>query len=281
MVKRQNSNTTYYNTEAQDVTKPNNPVITDSQLSERETEDNSKVIREFIKYCNENKLQEAYNMLTDDCKELLYSTIDIFKQNYINQIFKTQKSYKLELWAENNNYYTYIITYIEGNPLQTGGYNFNENYIDYVTVVKNTDEFKLNINQFIKKEDLNIEKKDNNFEITVNSRMIYMNYETYNISIKNNTQKTVLINDGKTTNSIYLLDSDDIKYISLVNELTTSILTIEPKYTKTFNLKFNKNYNTDVKIKNIQINNIYLDKEKYDSNPNDENLGKTNITISL
>ena len=265
----------------QDVKKPNNPVITDEKIDQKDVEDNSQIIDTFVKYCNDNKLQEAYNMLTNDCKELLYSTIDIFKQNYINQIFKTQKSYKLELWAQSNNYYTYRITYIEGNPLQTGGYSSSKNYIDYVTVVKNSSEFKLNINQFIKKENLNREKEDNNFEITVNSRTVYMNYETYNITIKNNTEKTVLLNDGKTTKNIYLLDNNDIKYTSLVNELATSILMINPKYTKTFNLKFNKTYNTNIKITNMKIDDIYLDKEKYDLNPNDVNLEKTNIAIDL
>ena len=183
MVKRQNTNTTY-NIEAQDVTKPNKPVITDSKLSEKETEDNSKIIKEFVEYCNENNLQEAYNMLTNDCKEQIYNTIDIFKQNYVNQIFKTKKSYKLELWIENNNYYTYRITYIEGNPLQTGGYNSGNNYVDYITVVKNNNELKLNIGQFIKKEILNKQKENDNINITINSRLVYFYYQTYNIFIR-------------------------------------------------------------------------------------------------
>ena len=285
LVKEQNKNITYRNIEAQDVEKPSTPIMSASQsnekLSEKEIEDNSNIIKTFVKYCNESNLQEAYNMLTDDCKEQLYKTLDIFKTNYINQIFKGQKSYKLELWTENDNYYTYRITYIDGNPLQTGGYNSNNNYVDYITIVKNDNEFKLNVNQFIKKENLNKEKIDDNFEITVNSRNIYMNYESYNITIKNNTQKTVLINDGKTAKNIYLLDSDDIKYMSLVNELTTGILTINPQYKTTFNLKFNKIYNANIKTENMQINDIYLDKEKYDLNPQDENLEKTNITIDL
>ena len=153
--------------------------------------------------------------------------------------------------------------------------------MDYITVVKKQNEFKLNLNQFIKKENLNKQKIDNNFEITVNSRTIYMNYETYNITIKNNTEKTVLLNDGKTTKNIYLLDKDDIQYMSLINELSTNTLTIEPQHTTTFNLRFSKIYNTDIKIANMQINGIYLNKEEYDLNPNNENLEKINITISL
>ncbi len=282
MVKQQNSNTTtYYNTEAQDVTKPNNPVITDQKINQKEVEDNSNIIKTFVEYCNENKLHEAYNMLTDDCKEQIYNTEDIFKENYINQIFKTKKSYKLELWAKNNNYYTYRIIYTDGNALQTGGYNSKNNYMDYVTVVKYNNDFKLNINQFIKKENLNKQKIDNNFEITINSRTVYMDYESYNITVKNNTEKTILLNDGKNTKDIYLLDNSDIKYTSLINELATSLLTINSKYTKTFNLKFNKTYNTNIKITNMEINNIYLDKEKYDLNPNDEDLERVNITIDL
>ncbi len=267
--------------QAQDVTKPNNPVITDSKLNEKEVEDNSQIIKTFVEYCNENKLQEAYNILTNDCKEQLYSTIDIFKQNYINQIFKTKKSYKLELWAESNNYYTYRITYIAGNVLQTGGYDTENNYIDYITIVKNDNEFKLNLNQFIKKENINKKNENDYINITINNRLIYLNYETYNITIENKTNNTILLNDKKALRSMYLLDRNDVQYISMINEIPASMLTITPKSNTTINLKFNKIYNADVRITSMKINDIYLNKEEYDLNPNNENLEKINITINL
>ena len=269
------------NAELQDITKPNNPVITDSKLKEKEVEDNSQIIKTFVQYCNEKKVEEAYNMLTDDCKSEVYGTIDAFEASYINQIFLSEKSYKLELWANSGNYYTYRITYIEGNILQTGGYNSGNDYVDYITIVKKGNEFKLNINQFIKKENINKSQKNSNIEITINTRTVYLNYEYYNINIKNNTNKTILFNDGKNAKNIYLQDTNGIQYISLINELATSILTIEPQYAKTFNLKFNKIYNEDIKVENMQINNIYLDKEKYDLNFNDETLERINVTIDL
>ena len=283
MIKQQNKNKTSFNNniQAQDVTKPNNSVITDSKLNEKEVEDNSQIIKTFVEYCNENKLQEAYNILTNDCKEQLYSTMDIFKQNYINQIFKTKKSYKLELWAESNNYYTYRITYITGNVLQTGGYDTENNYIDYITVVKNDNEFKLNLNQFIKKENINKKNENDYINITINNRLIYLNYETYNITIENKTNNTILLNDKKALRSMYLLDRNDVQYISMINEIPDSMLTITPKSNTTINLKFNKIYNADVRITSMKINDIYLNKEEYDLNPNNENLEKINITINL
>ena len=103
----------------------------------------------------------------------------------------------------------------------------------------------------------------------------------YNITIKNNTSNTILLNDGKTTKNIYLTDKDDVKYTALINEIPINTLTIAPQRTKTLNLKFNKTYNANTTIKNIQIKNIYLNKEKYDLNSNDESLEKLNISIDL
>ena len=67
----------------------------------------------------------------------------------------------------------------------------------------------------------------------------------------------------------------------MINELPTNILTIKQQQEKTFNLKFNKAYNTDTKIVSLEINDIYLNKEEYDLNSNNENLEKINITINL
>ena len=90
-----------------------------------------------------------------------------------------------------------------------------------------------------------------------------------------------MINDGNTPRDILLIDSNDIEYTSAVNEIPTSSLQFAPKEVKTISVKFNKVYNTNVKIKSMQINNIYLNKNQYDENLEQEKCDKTSINIQL
>lgn len=58
-------------------------------------QENKKFVSEFIDYCNDNKIQEAYQMLSEECINKKYPTIDKFKSEYINKIFTYKKEYKI------------------------------------------------------------------------------------------------------------------------------------------------------------------------------------------
>ena len=69
---RENNKTnTITNTNKSNVYKPQETVIGGSDISEEKQEKNSNIINTFVEYCNKGELQKAYNMLTDECKDLL------------------------------------------------------------------------------------------------------------------------------------------------------------------------------------------------------------------
>ena len=284
IVKQQNKNenSNLQNTPpiAQDITKPEEPILTQKPLNETEKEQNSQIIANFVKLCNEKNIEQAYELLSNGCKEEIYYNIDIFKNNYINTIFSTEKEYSLELWATFNNTTTYQITYYEGNLLQTGGNISEGNFVDYITIVEENSMLKLNIGKLICKEIKNKIAENCGIQVTVQSRSVYMDYEIYRITVKNNTKNTILLNDGTATN-IVLLDENDNEYASLVYEIANNTLILEPGYQKTFDLKFNKIYNANSQIRYMEIRDIYLNKEQYDSMQNKEELEKTTIQIKL
>ena len=41
----------------------------------------------FVQYCNEGKINEAYNLLSDDCKAQMYTNVEDFKTRYYNHVF--------------------------------------------------------------------------------------------------------------------------------------------------------------------------------------------------
>lgn len=282
MIRKQNEksqNEIKQGTVANDITKPDESIISQDKLTEKEAKDNSDFIEQFVEFCNQKKIDEAYNLLTDDCKTELYPTRELFISNYMNQIFEEQVNYELQLWYTVSNCYTYRITYNRGNLLQTGGQGNSSNFLDYITLIKQNGEYKLNINKFIRKQQLSKQGSSNGIDVTINSKCIYVDYEIYNITVQNNTKNTILLNDGTNANNFSLLGRNSSTFSSVISELPMSNLTLEPQYRKTIDIKFNKIYMTRSELEAMQMTNIYLDKQQYDTKQ--ENAEKITIKINL
>ena len=264
-----------------DYTKPVQSVITGEIVSEEKTTENTNIIKEFVDYCNKKEYQKAYELLTKDCKKEFNNNINTFINNYYKKIFTTQKTYSLELWLNMDNSYTYKIKYYQDNLLETGASNLDENIEDYITIMKEDNEDRISINGFIKEKTINKSKKLNDIEIIVNSKKIYKNYETYDITIRNFSNKAILISDGNDNDDIYLLDSRNVKYSSFINEIPVDNLLLKSGYEKNISIRFNKMYTVYRNVEKIEFCNIILDEEKYMNTPNKENIETTKISIEL
>ena len=58
-------------------------------------------------------------------------------------------------------------------------------------------------------------------------------------------------------------------------------MVIQENYQRTFNVKFNRNYQGISDTSELQMNNIILDYEEYLNNSGDENLQTTSIKINI
>jgi len=152
--------------------------------------------------------------------------------------------------------YTYRIDFTEdmlatGKPAQTS-------IIDYYTVVKNNDEYKLNINKFVGIENINKETTKENVLINVKRKKIYMDYEIYDIEVENNTQITVMLDDMRRTDNIYVEDNNEQKYFWYNSEIIESNIKIRKGHNQEFSIKFNKGYNTSNNSERIVFKNVIL-----------------------
>ena len=66
-------------------------VVSGDKVSNKQ-KDMIKVIDEFFKYCNEQKIQEAYDLLTEECKDELYSSLQVFYETYYKSYIKRIKT---------------------------------------------------------------------------------------------------------------------------------------------------------------------------------------------
>ena len=103
--------------------------------------------------------------------------------------------------------------------------------------------------------------------------------KTYNITIKNKTDKTILLSEGIDGNDICLIDSNEVEYDSILNEIPLVNLELKPGMEKTIDIRFYKMYNLYRTIESINFKNIIADKDSYDINK--ENANKVNISIDI
>ncbi len=240
---------------SEDIT--NNSVQNETEIIESITS-NQEAIRVFIKFCNEGKIEFAYNMLTDDCKEYLYPSKNEFVKNYYNNFFDTKKEAVISTY--NNNIYRVGLS---EDSISTGYADKNrEAVIDYITVTNN---YKLSISSFVKKEKINKTQENEYISINIKEKYIYADYEIYAINVKNLTKADIYLNEP--TNSDLFIQDKNRNNINLnIDEYIEDDFKIISEQEKNMSLKFNRIYDGRNITSNIVFNNIkIINKLYYDS----------------
>lgn len=232
------------------------PTITDSDVSEEVVQSDTELIEKFITNSNEGKVEEAYQLLSKDCKEELFPTVQDFYNNYYKDIFNEKKSYDVEVLA-NYGVVTYKIKLLP--DIMASGKVSDEYIEDYYTVITEEKEKKLNIHNFIRKREVEKTTKEQNLEIEVFNRFVYYDDEQYEISFKNTGTQTIVLDSKEATNTVYLKDNNGVKYSWFGNEISNNQLILEAGETRTLRIKFNKVYNPNRKEKSISFTDIKID----------------------
>ena len=250
------------NTITKDDHKPTTSVITGDNVSEDVTDKNKNEIDNFVNYCNNKEFDKAYGLLTEDCKAEFGNKIENFKKQYVEKVFNKDKTYNMELWLNEGNEYTYKVTFLENNLLSTGGQNLDNNIQDYITIINNNNENKININGFIKKEAINKSNSEANVDIKINSKKIYKNYEIYNLTIRNRNEKSIGLTDSKSGKNICIVDENNIEYGALLNDISMENLEVKPAFEKNIDIKFNKIFDKNKDVEKLLLKNVIIDYKK-------------------
>ena len=237
---------------------PTESVLTGEEMTKNQMQMVS-TIYQFVDYCNAQNIEEAYNLLSQECKEELYTNIDIFTNNYVTPIFNNQnKIAAIENWGGN----TYKVQ-IKDNPLTTGINNTQDVFEDYITIViDDNGENKLNINNYIGREEINKVGSIENIEITVLRSDTYMDYQTYTFKVVNNSTNEILLDDKVNMDSLYIVDQNNLKLSAYTHEISTEELRIMPRETREITIKYYNNYIYGDYIQSINFSRIILNYNK-------------------
>lgn len=238
--------------------RPSKTIITGDNVVQDDYNKDEEFIKKFINFCNDKDVNSAYNLLSKDCKECLYETLEEFRVEYYEKIFSTKKEFNLQSWVNNNNYHTYRIRYTE-DFLSSGIYDDIKMEEDYITIDNSASDTKINVNGFICKEFINKDIDSNGIKMTVTGKNNFLNYEEYLIKIKNCTDSNIIIDAGDNSNSIELFDENNVKYMARKMDIKNLNSELLVNVTRTLKIRFDKNYNPKVKSKYIKFSDIITD----------------------
>lgn len=254
-----------------------NPIISGGELGTNTASNNQKLIDDFIVACNNGDIELAYSYLSSDCKNKVFSSIDDFKDRYYTPIFSTKKEYNIENWISMDDLYTYRVSFV--NDILSSG-TISNNIEDYITVVNEEGEKKLNIFRYIKNDIINKSEENDILKIEVIDRDIYDEYEVYNIKASNKSQKTIMINRAEDNDGISVKYQDnDVQYSAFITEIYDQNLILNPNQEKYISIKINKIYNGKNDLDYMTFSDIINDKDTFDKTDNINNYSDFSTLI--
>lgn len=247
--------------------------VTSEKKEERTYTGEKTQLEKFAYYCNQKDYEKAYDLLSEDCKQVLYPNIEIFKSNYCDEYFDSDKTVEFQLWSGS----TYQAK-IRNNVMSTGEYVDKKFTEDYITV---DDEGKLNIDNFVRREKYTQTQINNsNIIVKIDNIEIFKEYSIVNISLMNKTRNTIKLDTLETDSNIYILDNKNVKYNVSVSEITQNQVSVIPSETKQIPLKFYIEEREDLDINKLKINKIIQNQELYEqSAENYKDYAKVEIEL--
>lgn len=212
------------------------------------------LVDKYFNYCNNGEYENAYNLITKECREKLYPTLEQFTA-YVNFVFEGKKKiYNIQNYSIYENKYIYSIRILDDILANgtTDGYSY---YEEKLVLIEENGEFKLSIGEYIGDENPNIQVEDENMIVEITNKSVDYETETYTIKITNKTDKYIVIADNTQDNEI-VLDVDG----QARHPINTTFVWFfaRPNSNATLDVKFNKFYDNGLKSNKIVLNAIRI-----------------------
>lgn len=257
------SNTTNANNITQNDNKgliSNKSAVNGSEVSKENLKNATDTIYKFVDYCNKQEIEKAYNLITEECKQQMYPTLDSFKNAYYGDVFNgKQRTCTIENWVND------IYKVRMGEDILSTGKDTGYAKEDYITIKKVDNEYKLNINNYIGTTKIEKTTTNDNIIMEVLSKNTYKDYEEYTIKVTNKTNGIIKLDTTTSTKTTYIEDSNGRKYSYYSNELTDETLTFQRGQTADVTIKFYSPYISTKSIKAIVFSNIIFNDNQLSS----------------
>lgn len=233
----------------------NTPMVGSEKVKDTKQKEVLKYIDDYYNYCNDKKYEQAYAMLDEQCKEVLFPTIEDFKRR-VDSSFDKLKLYRYQNLTNLENKYIYKMSLYD-DIMAYGLSEFPTESIYYVTINdKGNNNYTISLNGLIEKTDLNYKVNHNNIQIIVESKEKYYNSTKINYTIMNNSNDIIIV-DCDEIQLIEIEKNREKEYSSSTGVLGDNIITIYPGNKISASSRFNISNIYDYIDDRVCFNQIY------------------------
>lgn len=158
-----------------------------------------KLIRNFLELANDQKFDEALNLVSEDCKHFTFRS-PAEALGYLAVIFDNKvgkKAYDIQAYNKIGDVYIYQVKIFE-DFLKSGMTNQKYEYLDLKFSLKyENGKYNLGIKSYIDYKDIKGVYEDNNVKIELLREIINYNYEKYIVRITNRTKEKLVVYDNQ------------------------------------------------------------------------------------
>lgn len=232
------------------------PIISGSEVPKKDKEPIEELIDEYVEYCMNKEYDKAYAILSEDCKEEVYPTIESFK-SHVNRTYLEGKTYNIKSYSTQKETYTYRLRVID--DIMATGYNNGESdeYEDLITITKKNDTYYLSIQNFILTQEKNIIYEDDYMRIWIEKVKHYYDKEKYVVKIRNKTNYYIVIANDQSPNEVLLNLGDDTRKRE-TQVYTNNNIFIRSGNTATFEMTFPKYFDESSTSTSIIFNAVRI-----------------------
>ena len=215
---------------------PNVSIMAEDEVPDKWHETIESTIETFVQRCNNKEYEAAYNMLSTDCKTEVYPTLNSFK-SYVDSKFNEKRAYSIQNFSNVGKQYIYDVNLME--DLMATGLTGKEYYFDEEKFVftEADDTLKLSIDGFVRKTYLNVFGEDENLKISIDSKNVFYDHETYKVTLTNRSAHPIVIADGSSNDEVSLYTGADDRNEKNVK---TYGIVLQPGETKNYTFIFKK-----------------------------------------
>ena len=229
---------------------PHTAIMDNSEVPEKLQDPIEDLINEYIGYCNKKEYENAYYMLSEECRNALYPNIEGFK-TYIDSIFDSKKLHYIQNYSNVDKTYIYSVCIFE-DILATGLTGSELSYYEEKFVIKNNGgNLDLAIREYIGEENVQNVYEDDYLKISIEN--VVQKYETQNYTVKitNRSEYPIVLADGTESKEILLGLKEENRNLK---NLSYKGIVIYEGESKTFDLEFTKFYDEDEEAQSLIFN---------------------------
>lgn len=232
-----------------------NTAIFEGDISEKDKDIFADYIENFYNHCNKKEYEQAYDMISNECKENLFPNIEEFKKD-IDQKFDKLKAFDYQNLSNVDNIYVYQF-YLFDDVSAYGANTIPDKKIYYLAIIKNKDnDIKISLNGYLNSEKLNYKYSINGMNIDIVRRDIYYDHVDYIFNINNKNKENVVF---RYDNARLIVSNSARNYTFNNTKHVLSYIFINSHQEKEIKLSFEKSFDTiRVKENLIKIEDMYL-----------------------